>query len=183
VPEAELLAADVPLALTVGAFRPRVVVSEGLVRALAPDALAAVLAHERAHVRRRDALRAWLAGALSRLHLPRIRRELLAALALASERACDEAAAEATGDRLLVAEAILAVERLAPRAPAAALAASFGASAVPARVEGLLGDLAPPSEPRLVRLYAAAAVASAIPLTEPLHHGVEHLLRLLLLAF
>jgi hypothetical protein len=176
-PDVSLLAADAPLSLCLGALRPRILVSDGLVRALAPDAVAAVLAHERAHARRRDALRALLARACSWPHLPRVRRELLAALALASERACDEAAAEDTGDRLLVAAAVLAVERLhAGAAAPRLLAASFGDGAVPARVEGLLAEPAPPGDARLPWLHAAVAVATAIALAEPFHHAVEHAL-------
>jgi Zn-dependent protease with chaperone function len=174
-PDVSVLAADAPLSVCLGAFRPRILVSDGLLRALAPPALAAVLAHERTHARRRDALRALLARALSWPHLPPVRRELLAALALASERACDEAAAEDTGDRLLVAETILAVERLHAGAGAPRLlAASFGDGAVPARIEGLLAEPPRPADPSRAALHAAAAVATAIPLVEPLHHAVEH---------
>jgi Zn-dependent protease with chaperone function len=181
--DVEVLATDAPLSLSLGAFRPRIVMSDGLVRALAPASLAVVLEHERAHVRRRDALRALLARALSWPHLPRLRRELLAALALATERACDEVAAQRSGDRLLVAETILAVERLMRRAPAvapAALAASFGDSSVPPRIESLLAAPGAAVDGRRAWLYAGAAVATAIPLIEPLHHAVEHLLGVLL---
>jgi hypothetical protein len=180
-PDVAVLAADAPLSVCLGALRPRIVVSDGLLRALAPASLAAVLAHERAHARRRDALRALLARALSWPHLPNVRRQLLAALALASERACDEAASESTGDRLLVAETILAVERLhAGAAPPALLAASFGDTAVPARIESLLSEPAAPAGARRAWLHAAAAVSTAIPLAAPLHHAVEHLLGALL---
>jgi hypothetical protein len=106
-----------------------------------------------------------------------VRRELLAALALASERACDEAAAERTGDRLLVAETILAVERLhAGAAAPRLLAASFGDGAVSARVESLLDEPAPPGDVRRAWLHAAAAAATAVALAGPFHHALEHLL-------
>jgi Zn-dependent protease with chaperone function len=182
-PDVELLATDAPVSLTLGALRPRIVVSDGLVRALAPESLAVVLEHERSHVRRRDALRALLARATSWPHLPPVRRALLGALALATERACDEAAAQRTGDRLRVAETVLAVERLmqgAPPAAAVALAASFGDSAVPPRIESLLAEPPPLPDARRAWLTAAACVATAIPLIEPLHHATEHLLRALL---
>jgi hypothetical protein len=175
-----VLAAEVPLSFCLGAFRPRIVLSDGLVRALPPDSLAVVLEHERAHARRRDALRGLLARACARLHLPWVRRGLLDALALATERTCDEAAAKNIGDRLLVAETILAVERLLARAPRNALAAAFGDAAVPRRIEGLLDEPGPPVEARRPWLGAATVVATAIPLVEPLHHGTEHLLGLLL---
>jgi len=182
-PDVELLPSDAPLSLALGALRPRIVVSEGLVRALAPAALAVVLDHERAHARRRDALRMLLAEALSWPHLPPVRRALLAELALASERACDEAAAERAGDRLLVAETVLAVEQLArawPRAGAGALAASFGDSAVPPRIESLLAEPAAPAGAARASIAAAALVATALPLVEPLHHATEHLLSVIL---
>lgn len=181
--DVHVLATNAPLSLSLGAFRPRIVVSDGLVRALAPASLAVVVEHERAHVRRRDALRALLARALSWPHLPPVRRALLGALALATERACDEAAAERTGDRLRVAETVLAVERLmqgAPPAAVVALAASFGDSAVPPRIESLLAEPAPLPDARRAWWYGAACVATAIPLVEPLHHAVEHLLGALL---
>jgi beta-lactamase regulating signal transducer with metallopeptidase domain len=162
------------------------VVSEGLVAALPSAGLACVLAHEREHARRRDALRALLARACSWPHPPRIRRALLDALRLASERACDEAAASRLGDRLLVAETILAVERLARRHEPPAegvLACAFGESDVAPRVEGLLAEPAPP--PRRGVAWAAAAVVAALGLAAagPLHHATEHLLRALLALF
>jgi hypothetical protein len=181
-----VLATDAPLSLTVGALRPRVVVSNGLVRGLDAAGLGVVLEHERAHARRRDALRTLLAHALSWPHLPSVRRALLAELALASERACDEAAAARSGDRLLVAETIVAVEKLVrgwPRTGQSALAAGFGGSAVPPRVESLLAEPAPLVGAARAWLGASVAAATALPLAEPLHHAVEHLLRALLVLF
>jgi hypothetical protein len=177
----ERLASEAPVSCTLGALRPRIVVSDGLVRALLPASLTVVIEHERAHARRRDTLRALVARALSWPHLPGVRRALLAELALASERACDEAAAARTGDRLLVAETLLAVERLARGWPrAGALAASFGESAVPRRIESLLAEPRPRPPAGRVWLYTGAGVATTIPLIEPLHHAVEHLLGALL---
>ncbi|HEV3115215.1 MAG TPA: M56 family metallopeptidase [Candidatus Binataceae bacterium] len=46
---------------TVGVLRPRIVISPRIVTALDRDALAAAIAHERAHARHRDPLRLWLA--------------------------------------------------------------------------------------------------------------------------
>jgi Zn-dependent protease with chaperone function len=48
-------------AATVGLLRPRVLVSQRIVQALDPAALAAALEHERAHAHHRDPLRLWLA--------------------------------------------------------------------------------------------------------------------------
>ena len=127
------------------------------------------------------ALRTLVAHVLSWLHLPAVRRSILAELELATERACDEEAASRLGDRLVVAEAILAVERLlastSARHPGPLLA--FGGSSVPARVHGLL------AEPVARRgrggwWTAGGLLVACLLLADPLHHATEHLLGLLL---
>ncbi len=54
-----------PLAVTIGLWRPYVVVSRGLVAVLSGTELRAVLAHEHAHARRRDPLRLLLGRVLA----------------------------------------------------------------------------------------------------------------------
>jgi len=134
-----------PFSLTAGLVRGEIFVSSALVEALGPDALAVVIAHERAHARRRDGLRRVAAQALSWPLRPALRREVLAELAVTTERACDEAAARGVGDRVRVAEVIVTVERLLaawPGAPAPGTL-GFGDSAVPTRVRALLAAPAP----------------------------------------
>lgn len=63
-----IIRTDAPVAMTVGFFRPRIVLSAGLLRMLEPAELAAVVAHERHHLRRRDPL-ALFALSLSRTAL------------------------------------------------------------------------------------------------------------------
>jgi Zn-dependent protease with chaperone function len=53
-----------PFALTYGALRPRVLASTGLAETLTGAELAAVLAHEREHLRGRDPLKNVLARAI-----------------------------------------------------------------------------------------------------------------------
>jgi Zn-dependent protease with chaperone function len=172
-----------PFSLTAGWWRPRVWVSTALAGSLSREQLDVVIEHERAHVRNRDALRRWLAGVAALPLWPPVRRALLGELALASEQACDEAAAACAGDRQRVAETILAVERLVgsrARAPFGALA--FGGSTVPERVRSLLGA---PNEPPAVRRLAAAATAIAAAFAfgaDGLHHAIEHVIGALLRA-
>jgi Zn-dependent protease with chaperone function len=170
--------------VTSGLLRPQIWLSTALAEALPARQLDAVLAHERAHARRRDALRRLVAGVASWAHWPRLRRALRAALALASEQACDEAAARSLVDRLAVAEAILAAERLLAgvRSPEHLALASFAGSAVEARVRSLL-DGAPPEPMRGLFWLAPAALAAAIVLTPLLHHATEHVLGRLLRAW
>jgi Zn-dependent protease with chaperone function len=180
-PGVALLESPRPFAMAVGWVRPAVLVSTALVHRLTPAHLGVVVAHERAHRARRDAL--WLAAVrvLSLAHLPFVRRRILGDLALACEQACDEAAARACGDRVLVAEAIVAAERAAaavaagrPAGPATGLA--FGGGEVAARVEALLAPSvvgAAPVQLRWVLLAAAAALVAAAP---HVHHWTETLL-------
>ncbi len=57
-------------AATIGLFRPRIILSAEVIRALDKPALAAALEHERAHARHRDPLRIWLAQLASDLFWP-----------------------------------------------------------------------------------------------------------------
>ncbi len=168
-----------PFALTVGWLRPRVLVSTSLIERLTPAQLDVVVAHELAHASRHDALWASVARVLTLAHLPNVRRRILAELALASEQACDEAAARACGDRVLVAETIVAAERAAWETPRAAPGLAFGGGEVVGRVESLLAapvQGAAPRHPWWILLAAGAALAVAAP---HLHHWTETLLDLL----
>jgi Zn-dependent protease with chaperone function len=113
-PEGDVLVVDVPtpLALAVGLGRGQVLLSRGLTDALSPDQLAAVKAHERAHLAHGDVRWQLIARVASLVHLPVTRRRLLDQLTLATEQRCDRHAAEVVGSPLLVAETLLAVERL-----------------------------------------------------------------------
>lgn len=163
-----------PFALTVGWLHARVLVSTALLRRLTPAQLQIVVAHERAHAQRRDALTVSLARLLSLAHLPFVRRDLLASLTLACEQACDEVAACACGDRVLVAETIVAAERIAASwRPTAAASLAFGGGEVPARVESLLAvpsDLGSTRQLRWLVLALLAALAAAAP---HVHHWTE----------
>ncbi len=165
----------VPVASSVGLLRPRIVISDSLRVALRPRLLAAVIAHERAHVRRRDVARRAVATLLALLHLPPLRKLLLEDLVTATELAADAAAAAELGETLCVADAILAVERLAGEVRPSTLAIAFGETSVSARIEALLAP--PASERRCHRVLAAVAGVSIGALLAPaLHHGIETIL-------
>jgi Zn-dependent protease with chaperone function len=180
-PDVCLIESRAPFSVAAGLLRPRVLVASALARVLPPPQLGAVIEHERAHARRRDPLVRLAARALSWGHLPSVRRTLLAELALASEQACDAEAARRLGDRLLVAEAILAVERLlAAGEPAeAAELPAFGGSAVAERVGALLGSEPPVPVRGTGWVVATALAGAALAAADPLHHATEHLLGLL----
>lgn len=165
-----------PLCLSVGALRPRLFVSEGLLAKTSAREVEIMVAHEEAHVRRWDTLVRLLVRVASQALLPGPRRMLLAAIELSSEQACDEEAACSVGDRLAVAETLLAVERLLTSAASRRLqplAAAFGPSSVPQRVEALL---APPRDTSAVLLIAmglSGFVVFLLAVSQHLHHVTE----------
>ncbi|WP_371790133.1 M56 family metallopeptidase [Streptomyces sp. NBC_01471] len=117
----------------------RIVVTTGMLRALAPAEREALFAHERAHLAGRHHL--FIAAAeLAALCHPAL-RGLRAPLGYALERCADESAAGAVGDRSLAARAIgraaLAAHRMPAARPSVVLAATAGP--VPRRVAALLG--------------------------------------------
>lgn len=168
----------VPLAFAIGALRPRVLVSTGLLSSLPDRLLDAVLAHERAHARRRDGLRRFAVAALATAHVPWVGRALTRDHARACEQACDEEAALRVGDRLTVAEAILAVaRRLGSTALVPDGAIGFTGGQVGARVEALAASAIPAGRDRLALAGLAVGFVLALAASAPvLHDLTEHLL-------
>lgn len=168
-----------PVCFAAGLLRPRVLLSRGLFNALSPEERAVVLAHERAHVRRRDALVGSVVRALAVVHLPWARRWLVHELEVAAEQACDEEAAQFVTDRVSVAAAILTVERAAQHAATrelAPVAMAFGARAVERRVEALLGEPEPPRSLRPLVISIGVGLVSVLVLADELHHLTESVL-------
>lgn len=177
-----LLVPGAALCHAAGLVRRRIVLSADIVRELAPPELAAVLAHEEAHLHRRDPLASFVL-ALVGLFVPgSITNRLRRFHRQASEESCDAAAAAAVGDGGVVASALINVAALQRdrRGKHAALMPSFGEHALEARVVRLLDG--PPSAPSRSRwrLFAVAAAAAFVFLTwtssESLHHAAETLL-------
>jgi hypothetical protein len=111
-------------AATVGFFRPRPVLSPGLVAALDGPALAAAHAHEAAHARHRDPLRIWLAQLAADLQWPWPgAQERFHAWLAALELARDDEARLLGADGADLAAAILTAARMGSpsRRPAAVL--------------------------------------------------------------
>ncbi|GAA3939197.1 M56 family metallopeptidase [Actinomadura viridis] len=132
---------DTPMALAVPGRDGGVLVSRGLLRALDRAQLRVVFEHEASHLRHRH--HHYLAlGALAAGTVPPLRR-LNTRLRFALERWADEDAAEAIGDRTLVAHTIARVALAhSSRAPEPPPFPAFTGSGVVQRVEALL-DTAP----------------------------------------
>lgn len=176
--ELHVLPFDEPQAFVLGYVKPKLFVSRGLLSSEHRPHLAAVLAHERAHVRRADALRSLIANAGLAFHLPWIARALHSGLARAHEMAADADAARTVGDRAQIAQALVHLARAQLQAPRGALA--FGASDVELRVRGLLDDRPLREWPSSSALLAGFTVAGAFVAwhADTVHHAVEQALGL-----
>jgi Zn-dependent protease with chaperone function len=132
-------------AFTVGWLRPTVYVAAALPRALAADEVAAVLAHERAHCRRRDPLRLSLMRFAARalFWLPALRR-LADAFADEVELRADALAGRHRRAALARALVTLAAWPAAPSMAEPAVGIHRGAALLERRVRRLTGEsLAP----------------------------------------
>jgi Zn-dependent protease with chaperone function len=162
----------VPSAFCVGALWPRVIVTTGLVERLAGEDLAAVLLHEREHLRRRDPLwrAAW--GAASELlwHVPLVEWWSQRRLEL-SELAADRAAMKRLGPGPLARALTTATT------PAGLDAAGFdGAAAL--RAAQILGDPLPGRSPSgRALLVSAGALGITVNLAMCLVETAVHLVR------
>jgi len=177
-----VLATPAPICVTTGLWRPQVVISRGLLDHLDPAELQVLLAHERAHVRRRDPLVATLVRAFAFTHFAPVRAWLIRELDIAAEQACDAEAAHITGDRCAVAAAIISVERLSDGAPhgyIAPYALGFGDSAVERRVHALLSEPTVFESTRLMAIMSTIALAATLLFADELHHLTETVLSLM----
>lgn len=125
----ELLeSALVRVPLTLGWLKPLILLPVGLVNQLAPAEVEAILAHELAHVVRRDWLLNLVQAVVETLFYFHPAVWWLSAVARAErENCCDDLAVTLTGDRLAYAKALVRIgemARSAPSAPALALAAA-----------------------------------------------------------
>lgn len=168
------------LCLSTGVLRPRIIVSGTLGERLEPSELASALAHETAHLRRRDPLAHLLLGLSSLFSLPFVGRLAAGVFRQASEEASDLASAREVGDGAIVASALLKVAVHVRSAGAHAHHAAFGEHALERRVHRLL-EAAPPGRTASWALiaslsFAAFALAAGLTFAGALHHAVETLL-------
>jgi bla regulator protein blaR1 len=121
--------------------------------------LAAVLCHERSHVRQKDCYVLWLA----RLHacvfwINPLAWLILRRLAMLAETTSDDAVVTATGDRPAYAELLL---EIAASRPASTVAMGVARANVSARIERIISDVAPAAP--ATRWHKALSVALLLP--------------------
>lgn len=158
-----------------GIFRPTLLLPEDILNSLQPAHLRALVAHETAHVKRRDNLTAALHSLTEILFwFHPLVWWIGARLVAERERACDEAVVRAGNDRETYARAILDVCRLYLGAP---IVSASGASRghLQTRIEAIMN--APVSLPvggvKRCLLAAAAAIAIAGPIALGITHPVR----------
>jgi Zn-dependent protease with chaperone function len=174
-----------PFLAIAGIVKPSVLISRGVLEALAPDHMAAALRHERAHRESRDNLKRLCLCAAPGLvpfagGFQRIEREW----AKLAEWAADDRAAEGDAGRSLsLAEALVRMARMGSLPKCSTIESLFVSATtdVAERVDRLLGTRisVAPRVSRPVRKFAAAGsglaalgVTAAQPATMALVHGV-----------
>jgi hypothetical protein len=155
-----IVGGDDVLLAAAGMTRPTLVVSAGALARLDDAELAAAMAHERAHIRRRHRyvlLYAEVCRVLGR-PLPGTARAVRE-LRFHIERDADRSAVRGRADRLALASAIC---KAATGGATGAGIAALGGDGTAARVRELLQDSAPPVAARGLRALATATVALAV---------------------
>jgi Zn-dependent protease with chaperone function len=172
-----------PGASLVGVFRPRLYLGRAVVQSLSSDELDAVVAHETAHVTRRDNFVRWLLVAVPDIFgTTAPGRATTARWATAAEVAADARAADGDARKaLLLASALVAVARLLPDAslPQLPMSALYDGTALSDRVRRLLAG--PPAWRPLHRarqtavlILAGLALAGAgVAVHRPVHEVTE----------
>ena len=168
-----------------GFVRSRLVLSRGLIRALSPSELGAVIAHEQAHAARHDNARR-LAALIGLWLVPQaLSRRLLRDMALSSEFACDREAARRTGNVECVASAVRAIRQLqmpvVETLGAAFIDPADGAGST-RELDSRISELLDAKRTRLARGVTAGIsivvyLYAVTGLTELVHHLAEYLLQ------
>lgn len=177
LPGVRLVPGRVPVCHAVGVASPRILLARSVAARLSPVHLEAALAHERAHLERRDPLILSLLPWAQLACVPGAGRWTLSAYRRAAEQSCDAVAALAHGP-VTVAAALVAMARLQIGGPASG-GFAFGETDIEHRVRRLLDGHAVHA-PSLT-IPAGLAIGGgllgfAFAAPESLHHAVETLL-------
>jgi Zn-dependent protease with chaperone function len=178
--------AELPIMALVGVWRPRLLVTRGLLDALTPEELAAAVAHELGHSRARDNFkRLAMRAAPDLLASSAAARTVEQRWASAAEHDADRRAGDGSAVRCALASALVKVARLTPPDTRVAepISTLIGCSDIPSRVHALVSDRvsAPPAGRRRVSswLCATAVLAPLVVSYGPLLHAVHELTEIL----
>lgn len=153
-----------PAIATVGILRPTMVIDDGIRERLGDRVTAAAVAHERAHARRRDPLRIWLAQMVTDLQWPSpFARRRFGGWLASLELACDDEARRGGVSGADLATAIIEIARMEGASSGVAVAALCGArEALTFRIRRLLGPVPSEEETAAASVTVPWAVAAAL---------------------
>ena len=173
------ITSEFPIVAVVGLFRQRIIIARSVLERCTPDELRAVLAHEYTHIVRHDNLRrAIFTAAPDLLSWLPVSDRLLAAWHDRCEEAADNGA-NSLGERgrILLAQALIRVARLAPAAPAVhdlPASALYRGEDLNRRIHRLLAPPAAVATPdRLLGYTIACGIGLSIIALKPIHDVVE----------
>jgi beta-lactamase regulating signal transducer with metallopeptidase domain len=160
---------DAPMMALAGVFRPRLLVTRGVVEALTEEELRAGIAHEIGHFGARDNLkRLAMRAAPDVLVSTRAAAAIEARWASAAEHDADRAGAADNATRCALASALVKVAKLTPLSTPLAepISTLVDGGDIASRVQRLLDDGAPAARVgRLPRLSTAVAIVATVVLS------------------
>jgi hypothetical protein len=163
----------------IGFFRGRILLSQSMRSRLDPEQLRSALAHETAHLRRRDPLANLVLSLAGVFHVPGVSTMFSRAYRHAAEEACDDHAASIVGDRSVVAGALVSVAALQRGLSLGWSVPAFG-ELLEGRVRRLLDGDCQRSRPShalaIGAVMTAVVLGAALDESATLHHAVETLL-------
>lgn len=175
----KIIESPVPLAFSVGIFKPIAVLSTGLKNQLSPRQVRIVSIHEEVHTKYRDGLSKLLMQAVCTFHFASAKKNILEQHALVLEMRADQLAAQIIQSNLDVAETILTVKKLMrPEAQTEPLC-QFLASELEQRVHYLLAPVPEKSLcQKTIKLAVLTLIITAVCASVPLHNAIEFFITL-----
>ena len=176
-----LLGSATPLVFTLGWWKPKIYLSEGLSSACSDSDLSIILLHEQAHQERRDNLRLLLARSSSAILSNIFATRIMSDLQLLTEQACDFRAAERFG-YVAVAQTLLKVRRLMslPSVAIDGVSTAFAERDVEMRIKALLkAQNRVALHPWQLLVIVSLLLMTLTLLISPLHHGSEWVITML----
>ena len=176
--DCRIIPLDEPQAFVLGIVKPEIYLSEGLLNKFDEETLETIIAHEKAHVQKRDPLRRFLAAIGLIFHLPATAKIINDQLSLTQELSADGDAARQTGSRTKLAQTLVGFARM--RVANSFSVFEFGNSNVEIRVRRLLesDDKSDKISLPVLLLAGFAVLIFAIAFSRQLHLIFEIVLEL-----
>ena len=175
------LEADAATAFTAGYLTPRCYITTALLSQLNSKEYTILKLHEKEHVRRADPLMKWLFQLLTAFFPKSISLQLNQSMSLVMEQGADLAVSDKISDKLLIAETLLKVRRLAVRPFEGALnlnaVCHYGHDNIEERISYLLTKRPANVFPIITFICVCVSISIFCALTADIfHHTIEYTL-------